>query len=892
MADVSRIQGSVEIQGLDQAVTGLNTLSTSFDKAGTSSTAALRQINQFGTLGQNTQTAATGVNALATANQQYTQAARARISVDDQLEKVQLRLRLAQTDASGRVAILRQQYEQLAAAARPLVLSQDEITKRTIAATQAAVQLANAERAVAREQQSQLATAASGVGRGVLQGIGAGGILGGLGLAGGIAIATRSIIDLGTETADLAIKAQTIGTAYEAATKRAGFAADDLLKKLDTAARGTASDTDLMAASNRALALGVGQNATQIADLLAIARQKGKDFGESTTQAFEDITTGLGRLSPRILDNLGILLQENEIYKKYADSIGVAEGKLSDQEKRQALVNELIRTNTDLITKNASANLDAADKIAAAQAREQTAKERLGQASLPIRVGAENAVASFFEALTGKPQEEALARSQALAKIATNYEDYVNRVNAARSKLTAGFHVSDPNELIQLTPQQFDLYRDMERLGDMAGRTKDDFAGLTQSIQANGQAAALTKEDYDRLGASLAILTDRGLRPYKAAVDQASDALKQHKASEQAAKDSVDAISTSLSAAKTRFQDFASAQLAGTKAYEDQLFNLDLAQAKIQKNLLEFQAPGAGLDQLLAPIQSQIDDAAASTDDWKQKLDAANQAVSDQEQALAGATAEQKNYDNAVGDAKDNLDAQQSRLSALQGVYDNLGTSIDDVRRKTEDLRRTSLVGEGALDDRLFAMDQQVKAQQLRIDQAKLGGAGKDEIKRLTEQLDKLRTAEDAARIAGELRYDKQHRALEQQGVPRDEKSYADASAAIADNQGKLDSLTEAQQAAGQAVKDQQKIVSDAKFDLIDATAVQRDHTKAVDAEKAALDKLKDAQKATNDQYSDAKQRLSDLKTQLDTTRTNALKPFQDQIDELDQGARGTTKVL
>jgi hypothetical protein len=74
-----------------------------------------------------------------------------------------------------------------------------------------------------------------------------------------------------------------------------------------------------MASANKALALGVGQNAQQIADLLAIARQKGKDFGEGTAQAFEDITVGLGRLSPRILDNLGIILDENKIYKEYAD---------------------------------------------------------------------------------------------------------------------------------------------------------------------------------------------------------------------------------------------------------------------------------------------------------------------------------------------------------------------------------------------------------------------------------------------------------------------------------------------------------------------------------------------------------------------------------------------
>jgi hypothetical protein len=879
--DVSRIQGDVSITGLDQAVTGLNTLASVFDKAGASSTAAARQINQFGTLGQSTQTAATGVNALANANQQYTQAARARVTADEQLEKVQLRLRLAQTDASGRVAILRQQYEQLAAAARPLALSQDELTKRTIAATQAAIQLANAERAVAREQQSHLATAASGVGRGVLQGIGAGGVLGGLGIAGGIAVATRSLIDLGTETADLAIKAQTIGTAYEAATKRAGFGADDLLKKLDAAARGTASDTDLMAASNRALALGVGQNAQQIADLLAIARQKGKDFGESTTQAFEDITTGLGRLSPRILDNLGIILDENKIYIEYAKSIGVAEGKLSDQEKRQALVNDLIKNNTDLISKNAQANLDAADKIANAAAREQAAKERLGQASLPLRTGFEQGLASFFEALTGKPQEDARKQVEALALSASSYEDYVKRINAARDHLQAGLNVIPAQFTLQLTPEQFDQLRELERLSHMAGMTKDDFAGLPPVLQANGHAAALTKEDYDRIGTSLQIATEQGLKPFKAAVDAAKTSLDAQKASTAAAKDTVDSIKESLDKAKTSYKEFATARLVEDQKYQQQLFDLDQQSAIAERKLLEFKAPGAGLDQAINPIKAQIDAADASLKGYASDLDEINSFVEDQTRTVKEAEAAQKGYDRAVADASDNLSAQQSRLDALQGVYDNLGEAIQSAKRDMDDLRHTALVGEGALDDRLFKMEQGIKAQQLRIDQAKLGGAGKDEIKKLTEQLDKLRTAEDAARLAGELRYDKQHRALEQQGVPRNEQTFDQASHDLGQYQQGVEQLTEAQKQAGDAVEAQKQAISDAKFDLMDATAVQRDHTKAVEAEKATLDGLKETQATISKQYQDQKTLLADLKQQLDTTTKDALKPFQDQIDEI-----------
>jgi chromosome segregation ATPase len=55
--------------------------------------------------------------------------------------------------------------------------------------------------------------------------------------------------------------------------------------------------------------------------------------------------------------------------------------------------------------------------------------------------------------------------------------------------------------------------------------------------------------------------------------------------------------------------------------------------------------------------------------------------------------------------------------------------------------------------------------------------------------------------------------------------------------------------------------------------------------EKAALEKLKVTQTDISKQYEDQKTKLADLKTQLDTTRKDALKPFQDQLDEVGRHA-------
>jgi hypothetical protein len=62
-----------------------------------------------------------------------------------------------------------------------------------------------------------------------------------------------------------------------------------------------------MLSVNKAVALGVGNNMEDLARLLEIARVKGQALGVDTTQAFNDMVTGIGRGSPLILDNLGII---------------------------------------------------------------------------------------------------------------------------------------------------------------------------------------------------------------------------------------------------------------------------------------------------------------------------------------------------------------------------------------------------------------------------------------------------------------------------------------------------------------------------------------------------------------------------------------------------------
>ena len=120
------------------------------------------------------------------------------------------------------------------------------------------------------------------------------------------------------------------------------------LDKLRKAALGTINDQNLMLEANRAQLLHVTDSTDELAKLMQVAAVRGRAMGISTTQAFGDIVTGIGRLSPKILDNIGIITEASTTYETYARSIGKTADQLTDAEKRQALVNKVIAEGAKL----------------------------------------------------------------------------------------------------------------------------------------------------------------------------------------------------------------------------------------------------------------------------------------------------------------------------------------------------------------------------------------------------------------------------------------------------------------------------------------------------------------------------------------------------------------
>lgn len=143
--------------------------------------------------------------------------------------------------------------------------------------------------------------------------------------------------DMARQVYDMAELGASAERAEEAFRRLAGTRADEMFGRLTTTARGTISEMDLMAAASRAMRLEAANNAEDMDKLLQVAKVRGREMGLTTTQAFNDIVTGIGRASPLILDNLGIVIDSKTAYENYARSIGTTVDALSELERKTAI---------------------------------------------------------------------------------------------------------------------------------------------------------------------------------------------------------------------------------------------------------------------------------------------------------------------------------------------------------------------------------------------------------------------------------------------------------------------------------------------------------------------------------------------------------------------------
>jgi len=143
-----------------------------------------------------------------------------------------------------------------------------------------------------------------------------------------------------------------------------------------------------MQQANNAMLLGIFDSEDQMAKMFDTAQRLASALGKDAAFGVESLVTGLGRQSALMLDNLGIMVKSEDAYKRYAKEIGTTVTGLTDQQKKQAFVNEAIKEANKLVESLGTEQLTAADSINIMKFAVQDAAEQIGKVLTPFVIKA------------------------------------------------------------------------------------------------------------------------------------------------------------------------------------------------------------------------------------------------------------------------------------------------------------------------------------------------------------------------------------------------------------------------------------------------------------------------------------------------------------------------
>lgn len=154
-----------------------------------------------------------------------------------------------------------------------------------------------------------------------------------------------------------------VTNAYANFTRQIGSTSDAMTQRLRPATRGLLSDFELMRITNNAVTLGVAQNDRQFSELADSAIRLGRAVGLDAAQSIESLTTGIGRQSRMMLDNLGVVVDTRNAYETYANRIGVATDALTVEQQKLAFTEAATKAVMEAADRAGDSRLNLADRV-------------------------------------------------------------------------------------------------------------------------------------------------------------------------------------------------------------------------------------------------------------------------------------------------------------------------------------------------------------------------------------------------------------------------------------------------------------------------------------------------------------------------------------------------
>lgn len=198
---------------------------------------------------------------------------------------------------------------------------------------------------------------------------------------------TRGIKDFTVDSLQSAAAAERLGDATENLGQRFGVSGKEITQSIQQASLHTVNQLDAMEMANRAMLLGVVQSEEEFAELARMGIVLGRAMGQDAKKSIDDITTGLGRQSPLILDNLGLVVDTEKAHRRYAEALGISTSELTESQKAEAFKQAVLEQGRKMVDELGDVSLDTAGKVEQITAKWQDFSVEFGKAMLDMGEG-------------------------------------------------------------------------------------------------------------------------------------------------------------------------------------------------------------------------------------------------------------------------------------------------------------------------------------------------------------------------------------------------------------------------------------------------------------------------------------------------------------------------
>jgi len=318
---------------------------------------------------------------------------------------------------------------------------------------------------------------------------------------GGIGVATGAITGLGAALGKITVDAapvEGLSQAFDGLAESSGRGADEMLAALKKGSAGMVSNRDLMLSFNQAAGLVSTDFAVQLPDAMGYLGKVAAATGQDMGFMLDSLVKGVGRVSPMILDNLGIQVALSEATDRAAEMFGVEASALDKGQVQAGMMNVVLEKLAANTASMPDVTHTAAAKMAQFKATLQDTKDQIGVGLLPVLnnlTGIFGHIAEHVLPLLTGFIENTLA--PALEDASLFFDEFIAGILAGNDPLTS----------LQATLKEFGLGQVAEMIGTVVAALQELWAVVGPWIQQAAEWIGQNVELQDvliALGAAIA----------------------------------------------------------------------------------------------------------------------------------------------------------------------------------------------------------------------------------------------------------------------------------------------------------------------------------------------------------------------------------------------------